>query len=426
VSEDAPAPAALTATSARRVFGVAELVAGVRGLLGEVGRVWVAGEISNLRRPASGHAYFTLKDGDAQLRAVLFRGAARGLPFEPEDGLEVLALGELTVYEARGDLQLVVRALEPRGEGALRLAFEQLRARLEREGLFDPARKRRIPAHPRRVGVVTSESGAALHDVLRVAAGRHGGTPLLLAPARVQGPGAEEEIAAALAAVAGRPGVDVVLLVRGGGSLEDLQAFNHERVARAIRAAPVPVVCGVGHELDVTIADLAADLRAPTPSAAAAAAVPDGAALRGRLGERAQRLVQALGGVLESAAARLRQQRGALRALAPRARLLLQEARLGAAARALRQQAAARLEARLARLAGLAGRLDSLSPLAVLGRGYALVQRAADGAIVRTPGDVGPGEALRIRLARGEIEAEVRPGAVPPGSPASSRAPARR
>ena len=416
------APGLAGASGARRVFGVAELVAGVSELLGQVGRVWVAGEISNLRTPASGHAYFTLKDSDAQLRAVLFRGAARGLAFEPEDGLEVLAFGELTVYEARGDLQLVVRALEPRGEGALQVAFEQLRARLEREGLFDPARKRPIPAHPRRVGVVTSGTGAALRDVLRVAAGRHGGTPLLLAPTRVQGAGAEEEIAAALAAVAGRPDVDVVLLVRGGGSLEDLQAFNHELVARAIRASPVAVVCGVGHEVDVTIADLAADLRAPTPSAAAAAAVPDGAALRERLGERSRHLVQALSGVLETAASHLGQQRRALRALAPRARLALQQARLGAAARALRRGGAARLEAGLARLGSLTGRLDSLSPLAVLGRGYALVQRATDGAIVRAPGDVRPGDALRIRLARGELEAEARPQS---GSPPVPR-PARR
>ena len=384
----------------RRILGVAELMSGLREMLEDaVGRVWVAGEISNLRRPASGHAYFTLKDGDAQLRAALFRGAARRLAFDPEDGMAVLAYGELTIYEPRGDLQLIVRALEPRGAGALQIAFEQLRARLEAEGLFDPERKRPLPPHPRRIGIVTSASGAALHDVLRVAAGRHGGTPLLLAPTRVQGDEAPREIVAALEAIAARPDIDVILLVRGGGSLEDLMAFNHESVARAIRAAPVPVVCGVGHEVDVTIADLAADLRAPTPSAAAMAAVPDGAALRDRLAEQVFRLGQNARAVVADAAALLREadtllERGA--------------SRLGAASRALRREPEAVLERGGARLAGLAGRLDSLSPLAVLGRGYALVQR--DGEVVRSPADVAVGDALRIRLAAGEIEAEARSG----------------
>jgi len=410
VLEDAPARDASGTAAARRVLSVGELVGGVRELLEDsVGRLWVAGEISNLRRPASGHAYFTLKDDDAQLRCALFRGAARRIPFDPEDGLAVLAYGELTVYPARGDLQLIVRALEPRGEGALQLAFEQLRARLEAEGLFDPDRKRPIPEHPRRIGVVTSGTGAAWRDVLRVAAGRHGGTPLLLAPTRVQGAGAEEAIAVALAAVAERPGVDVVLLVRGGGSLEDLQAFNHERVARAIRAMPVPVVCGVGHEVDVTIADLAADLRAPTPSAAAAAAVPDGRRLADRLAARTERLLAAVEERIAAAGARWRHGRTALRGLAPSARLALQAERLATATRGLRREVRAGLERREARLAAGIGRLDGLSPLAVLGRGYALVQREADGAIVRAPGDVAAGDGLRVRLAEGEIEAEVRP-----------------
>ncbi len=447
----------------RQVLGVGELMAGLSELLeGAVGRVWVAGEVSNLRRPASGHAYFTLKDEDAQLRSVLFRGNARRLAFDPEDGMAVLAYGELTIYEPRGDLQLIVRALEPRGEGALQIAFEQLRARLDAEGLFDPSLKRPLPERPRRVGIVTSETAAALHDVLRVAAGRDGRTPLLLAPTRVQGEGAAEEIAAALAAVAARPDVDVVLLVRGGGSLEDLQAFNHEAVARAVRACPVPVVCGVGHEIDVTIADLAADLRAPTPSAAAAAALPDRAADGERLAERWDRLVQAARLSVEESAALLREQRSALRMLAPHTRLALQAERLAALQRGLAREVERRfasqaerfvavgtrlgregprlvegrrgrfrtaatglsragrgvLSAPTARLESLAARLDGLSPLAVLGRGYALVQREADEAIVRRPGDVAPGDALRIRLAEGEIGAEVtRPPSLPRATP---------
>jgi len=403
------------AGAARQIFAVGDLVAGVRRLLDDsVGRVWVAGEISNLRQPASGHAYFTLKDDDAQLRCALFRGAARRLVFEPEDGMAVLAYGELTVYEPRGDLQLIVRNLEPRGEGALQLAFEQLRARLEREGLFDEGLKRPLPDAPRRVGVVTSATGAALHDVLRVAEGRHGGTPILLAPTRVQGAGAEVEVAAALAAIATRPEVDVVLLVRGGGSLEDLQAFNHEAVARAIRACPVPVVCGVGHEVDVTIADLAADLRAPTPSAAAAAAVPDGERMADELAASTAWLVRAADARIDEAEASLRHWHTALRGLAPSARLALQAERFTTALRGLRRGLAMGLERGEARLSAHAGRLDSLSPLAVLGRGYALVQRADDGAIVRAPGDVGAGDPLRIRLADGEIEADVRP---PRGAP---------
>jgi len=398
-----------SADAARRVFGVAELLSGVCGLMEDaVGRVWVSGEISNLRRPASGHAYFTLKDGEAQLRAALFRGAARRLVFEPEDGLEVLACGDLTVYAARGDLQLVVRALEPRGEGALQVAFEQLRRRLEAEGLFDPAAKRPVPARPRRVGVVTSATGAALRDVLRVAAERHAATPLLLAPTRVQGEGAEHEIAAALAAVAGRPGVDVVLLVRGGGSLEDLQAFNQEAVARAIRAAPVPVICGVGHEVDVTIADLAADRRAPTPSAAAAAAVPDGRSLRAGLAETTRRLAAAVQARLAILDGRLRREGAALRRLAPRQRLALPATRLAGARRALRAAWETDLDRRAARLGAATGRLDGLSPLAVLSRGYALVQHEDDGRVVRAADEVAPGDALRIRLGSGELSARVR------------------
>ena len=415
--DDAAIRAGSAAAAGRRVLSVGELVSGVKALLDDsVGRVWVSGEISNLRRPASGHAYFTLKDDDAQLRCALFRGAARRMVFDPEDGLAVLAQGDLTVYGPRGDLQLIVRTLEPRGEGALQVAFEQLRARLEGEGLFDPQRKRPLPEHPRRVGVVTSATGAALRDVLRVAAGRHGGTPLLLAPARVQGAGAEREVVAALAAVAARPGVDVVLLVRGGGSLEDLQPFNHEAVARAIRASRVPVVCGVGHEVDVTIADLAADWRAATPSAAAAAAVPDGRRLAERLAERRQGLVRAVESRLAEAAATLRHWRTALGGLSPGARLAVQAERLTAAAGGLRRVAASGLDRREARLVGLAGRLESLSPLAVLGRGYALVRRADDGAIVRAAAEVGPGDGLRIRLAEGEIEAEVRPSRGAPES----------
>jgi exodeoxyribonuclease VII large subunit len=413
----------------RRVLTIAQVIGGVRELVEELGPVWVVGEIGNLRRAGSGHAYFTLKDDGAQLRAVLFRGNAIRLPFDPEEGLEVIAGGDLTVYGPRGDLQLIVRQLEPRGRGALQLAFEQLRARLEAEGLFAEERKRELPRFPRRVGIVTSPSGAALHDVLHVSARRFPAIPLLISPTRVQGEGAEVEIEAALRRLARVADVDVILLVRGGGSLEDLMAFNTERVARAIRACPIPVVAGVGHEVDVTIADLAADARAATPSAAAELALPDRGAVAGEI----DALVH---GLLRAALARTRELRRALgsatralRVQAPTARLAARRARLAGLSRALLvagaalaserrgvlRPLAARLAARArrlvperrARLATAAARLDALSPLAVLGRGYALA-RGPRGEILRDARQVAPGDEISLRLARGALRAEVR------------------
>jgi len=391
----------------RRVFGVSELVSELKSWLeDDFGRVWVVGEISNLRRAGSGHSYFTLKDDEAQIRAALFRGVAQRLVFDPEDGLEVVVYGDLTVYPPRGDLQIIVRSLEPRGQGALQLAFEQLRARLEAEGLFAPELKRPLPGFPRRVGVVTSPTGAAIRDVIQVTGRCFPSIPLLVAPPRVQGEGAEEEIAAALELVAGR-GVDVILLVRGGGSLEDLLAFNTERVARAIRGCPVPVVSGVGHEVDVTIADLVADARAPTPSAAAALALPARRAQEERLDRCRRRLRLAALGVVERAAGRLGRGRESLRAHAPSARVLAQQLRIQAALGALRRGVEANLAGGAARLAALSARLDALSPLAVLSRGYALVYREPEGTIVRRAREVAEGDALRLRVAEGEIDATV-------------------
>lgn len=397
-----------SAAAEPRIHRVGELVGGLRRLLEDrVGRLWIVGQVSNLRRPASGHVYFTLVDDDGQIRAALFRGTARQLAFEPEEGLEVLVYGEVTVYEARGELQVIVRHLEPRGAGALQVAFEQLRRRLEAEGLFAAERKRPLPPHPRRVGVVTSPSGAALRDVVEVSGRRLPALPLLLAPTRVQGLGAEREIAAALDALGRWPDVSVVLLVRGGGSLEDLQPFNTDEVARAIARSPVPVVTGVGHEVDVTIADLVADWRAPTPSAAAEIAVPDRTRLAGELSAVRQRAGRAALRHLEGLSARLERGALALRAQAPSARLAAQRVRWRAAAAALERAAHAVAERARGRVAGAAGRLDSLSPLAVLGRGYALVRRADDGAVVRVAADVAPGDALAIRLARARLGARV-------------------
>ncbi|MEN8161577.1 MAG: exodeoxyribonuclease VII large subunit, partial [Myxococcota bacterium] len=323
----------------RRPFRVSELVGGLRELLEEeVGRVLVTGEISNLHRAASGHAYFTLKDDRAQLRAALFRSSAVRLPFDPEDGLEVVVDAEVSVYPARGDLQLVVRHMEPLGQGALQLAFEQLRQRLEAEGLFEADRKRALPAWPRRIGIVTSGQGAALHDVIEVSGQRMPSIPLLLAAVRVQGDGAENELAEGLAALGEAPDVDVILLVRGGGSLEDLRPFNTERLARAIVASPVPVVSGVGHEVDVTIADLAADARAPTPSGAALLAVPDRTAWQDRVEGALRTLAGAADARVARAQHRLAELVGALRAHAPAERLVARRTRFEAVERTLRRE----------------------------------------------------------------------------------------
>jgi exodeoxyribonuclease VII large subunit len=396
------------AVGAPRVLRVAELLDAVRVLVEDVvGRVWVVGEISNLRRAASGHCYFTLKDDDAQLRVVLFRGDAARLAFELADGLEVLVFGDATVYGARGDLQLRAKQVEPRGLGALRLAFDQLRARLEAEGLFDEARKRPLPRLPRCVGIVTSVHGAAIRDVIEVTGARWPTVPLLVADARVQGPGAELEIVAALQGLAARPEVDVILLVRGGGSLEDLWCFNSETVARALERCPVPVVSGVGHETDFTIADLVADARAPTPSAAAALVVPDRRAYLLQLERDRRRLRGALLGRIAGARARLESTTAALHRASPVAQLAARRGRLTADTQRLDAALRRRLARDAARFAVAAGRLDSLSPLAVLGRGYASARRARDGRIVRAPGDVAHGEALAVRVAGGEIDATV-------------------
>lgn len=407
----------------------------------EIGRVWVVGEISNLRRMANGHHYFTLKDDFAQIRAALFARDAGRLSFVLEDGLEVIVGASCSVYEARGDLQLIVRSVEPRGQGALQLAFEQLRARLETEGLFDAARKRTLPPHPRRVGVVTSLATAALRDVLKVSGERAPGVPIVIAPAAVQGDGSAEAVAAALDALSARAeelALDVVLVVRGGGSLEDLHAFNTELVARAIARSRVPVVCGVGHQTDVTIADLVADVRAPTPSAAAMAAFPDvgtlvqrvdhlslalaRGALRGLERERARlaRLAHAL--ARGSPAARLARRRARLDALgeemcsALRLRLERDRHRVASAHSGLARGIERRMSRERARLSAASAGLDALSPLAVLGRGYALVRRGDDGALVRRAADCAPGDALHVRLAEGALEATVRgPAPAAPG-----------
>jgi exodeoxyribonuclease VII large subunit len=406
---DAPAAASAAdapASEARpKVWSVSQVNRAVRGLLeGSVGPLWVGGEVAGWTRSRPGHCYFTLKDERAQLRCVMFSREAALLPTDPEEGMRVRALGELTLYEARGDVQLVARRVEAEGaEGLWRLAFEKLRARLEAEGLLAADRKRPLPRFPACVGVVTSLGGAALHDILTVLARRAPWTRVVVRGTRVQGEGAALEIAAAIAALAESGIPDVIIVGRGGGAVEDLWAFNEEPVARAIVASPVPVVSAVGHEIDVTISDLVADLRAPTPSAAAEAVVPDGEAVRAALRRAPAQLGRALRRTVERrtsvVAERMRRlERTMERRFAP--------ARQGLDRAAARLERTMRhsLDGRRHALASLSGRLDALSPLATLRRGYA-VARTPAGEVLRTVADFPAGRGFHLRVTDGTVEA---------------------
>lgn len=371
----------------------------------EVPAVWVAGEISNLRVPSSGHSYFRLKDEGGQIAAVMFRSAARQLRFAPEDGMAVLAHGRVSLYEARGDLQLYVDALEPRGVGSAQLALEQLKRRLAEEGLFAVERKRELPRWPRRVGVVTALTGAAVHDIVTTLRGRLRGVRIAVRPVRVQGQQAGGEIVTALADLAAEPGIDVIIVGRGGGSIEDLWAFNEERVARAIAASPVPVVSAVGHEIDVTLADLAADCRAATPTAAATLVVPDGRLLQQQLSRRTEALI----GALRLLVRRRRERVAALGRLVrdPRQTLQRQRQRIDELGERGTRAVRAVLRASRAAVAAAGERLHALSPLAVLERGYAIARRVPDGAVVRANAEIAVGDELELVFRAGGARVRV-------------------
>jgi len=437
---------------ARRIWPVRELVGQVRELVElEYGDVWVEGEISNFRPAPSGHVYFTLKDADAQLPVVLFRRQAMLLRFRPEDGLHVQVRGRVSVYEQRGQMQLVAETMEPVGAGSLQLAFEQLKERLKAEGLFDAERKQPLPAFPRTVGIVTSPTGAVIRDFLNIVARRHSGLSVLLYPVSVQGEQAPAEIEAALAELNASGLVDVIVVARGGGSLEDLAAFNSERVARSIAMSSLPVVSAVGHETDFTIADFVADLRAPTPSAAAELITEaqhkiaeylaqqshrldratrfqllqarqrltrlpvsraDGrvAALLHRLEQRLDdlslRMEAAVSGQLRQGQRRAAELAAAVLRHDPRQQLGQARERLAAGSTRLDRTVERMLHAAGARLSALDARLHSLSPLAVLDRGYALVLDAG-GALVRSASQVAPGDQVVTRLADGAFTSRV-------------------
>ncbi len=444
-------PVSVTPPQGRRIFTVSALTALVKTQLETAfDDVWVEGEVSNLRCPPSGHLYFSLKDRTGQLRSVLFRTGGRRLKFAPADGQAVLARGHLTVYEPRGDYQLIVDYLEPVGLGALQAAFEQLKERLAAEGLFDAARKRPLPALPRRVGLVTSPTGAVIRDMLTVLARRFANLHIVINPVPVQGEGAAGRIAEAIDELNALGLADVIIVGRGGGSLEDLWAFNEEAVARAIARSRVPVISAVGHETDVTIADFVADLRAPTPSAAAELVVQTKTELTGRVDQFRQAVIRSFRLLIERQRDHVRHERRALidpqraieaallraddlgerlRGVLPRllqrqgermtglthrfrARsplewirttvLRLEQSRDRLAQQMRRQEQARRtqVEHRLAHLHGL-------SPLAILGRGYSIVRRLSDGRILRSAGTVTPGERVVILLHEGELQTMV-------------------
>ncbi len=435
----------------KEILSVTDLTVRIKLLLeSSFETFWVEGEISNLRRPASGHVYFTLKDEKSQIRAVMFRPALRAVRFDLEDGMQVILRARLNVYEPRGEYQLIADAAEPKGLGALQKAFEQLKARLQEEGLFDPVHKKPLPFLPRRIGVITSPTGAVIRDILNITGRRFPSADILISPVRVQGVEAPPEIVAALQDMNAVGGVDVIILARGGGSLEDLAPFNDERVARAIFQSRIPVISAVGHEIDFTIADFVADLRAPTPSAAAELVVPirrelreslavlqqrvsrgcrqlmdmmrervtllgerlrdprrDVADLRMRLDDRAGQLATALSNGTAARKSRMLGVQNHLRLMSPAARIrerffVLENVNKNMIA-AFRRT----LEHSRKTLAADMAVLDSLSPLSVLKRGYGIVTKLPEGVIVREAASVIPGDDVAVRLSVGGFRAKV-------------------
>lgn len=436
----------------QQVFTVTRLNSAVRMILEQdLGLVWLTGELSNLAMPSSGHWYFSLKDLGAQVRCAMFKGNNRRVTFRPQDGMQVLVQARVSLYEPRGDYQLIIESMQPAGDGMLALRFEELKRRLGAEGLFDEGRKRPLPREPRAVGLITSATGAALHDMLTVLKRRAPDLPVFIYPTQVQGSAAIGQIVAAIALANRRAEVDVLIVGRGGGSLEDLWCFNEEAVARAIANSSIPVISAVGHEVDVTISDFAADLRAPTPSAAAELVAPDNQARIQRLAHLWQRLAQGIGRHQTAARhgfallqkrldhqdpkRRLEQQSQRLDELSARLQQLMNQRlhqgerrlanlelrlqgkspeRLLAAGKRRHQLAEERLYALIAkrqdlashRLAMLTARLDGVSPLATLGRGYSIT-RTQSGEVISRAAQVSAGQTLVTTLAEGHLQVRV-------------------
>lgn len=435
---------------AREVYSVSALNKAVRTTLeATFPLLWVEGEISNLARPASGHLYFSLKDSNAQVRCAMFRMRSRLMDFEPENGMQVLCRANIGLYEARGEYQLVIEHMEQSGDGALRRAFEALKNRLAEEGLFATEHKKQLPAFPRCVGVITSGTGAAVRDILHVLARRFPSLPVIVYPVMVQGEGAANDISKMIQLANARHECDVLIVARGGGSLEDLWAFNEEAVARAIFDSVIPTICGVGHEVDFSIADFVADVRAPTPSAAAEMVSPDRATLWAEItgirntllrrmqhrlqiqnqhlfnlgkrlqhpGRRLQHIAQRMDDIeqrlqgnfrikLQSLQQRLSTQQGRLLQNSPAHRVARYSLSQQSLSIRLQQAVQKRLGYRSQQLAGLARALDTVSPLATLGRGYSIV-RNSEGALVRSNADVNAGDSIAVQLHKGQLSATV-------------------
>jgi len=433
------------------VLTVRELVRSIRSRLEEnFSSIWVTGEVSNLRTPLSGHTYFTLKDTDAQIQSVFFKHKKRYIRFEPEDGMQVLCKGSVTVYETRGTVQLNVDYMEPVGLGALHLAFEQTKKKLEKEGLFDPGRKKRIPLIPGRIGVVTSPTGAAIRDILNIINRRFANVEILIVPVRVQGEAAIPEIVDALERLNRRADIDVILLTRGGGSLEDLWPFNEETVARAVFASEIPVISAVGHETDFTISDFVADLRVPTPSAAAELVVRNKSELEEKLihfhrflGRQIRSRLDRSGSILDllterlvspeqkvglsrqrlddlndtlsssirnrigASRERLRTNQATLRLLSPFEKIRRLRDDLQHLRKRGMRGATSFIERHKRVLASFSSRLEALSPLNVLARGYSVVTRLPGKEIVLNAREISVTDRLHIRFHRGEAECTV-------------------
>ena len=435
----------------RKIYTVSELTSEIRSCLESAYPfIWVTGEISNFSKAASGHLYFSLKDAEAQIAAILFKGQARQLRFQLQSGLRIVGLGRIGVYPPRGSYQLILEYVEPMGTGSLQLAFEQLKLRLGAEGLFDPAHKRPLPFLPHRISLVTSPHGAVIHDMLKVLGRRYPNLHLEIAPVRVQGHGAAEEIARAVHRIAMQGKSDLIILARGGGSLEDLAAFNTEEVARAVFSCHIPVITGIGHETDYTIADFVADLRASTPTAAAETAVPDKAELKATLQSVTISLHRTFGGSIQNLHRDIRNLRERL--LHPSRHLVLSRMRLDETQEALLRRfqrirtwkqhqlawmlrslspaplvqklhrerkahmachknlcfhAFSRLHGQRMLLNGLHHRLQNLGPFAILGRGYAVARKLPEKTILSHTGGLSPGDAVEIQLAAGFLRCRI-------------------
>ena len=391
-----------------KFFTVSEITREIRtSLEHKLSNICVIGEISNVRKPGSGHVYLTLKDKNAQLQAVVFRNTASRTKFELKDGMEVVSFGSITVYEPRGQYQLIINKIEPKGIGALQLAFQQLKEKLEKEGLFDHAHKKTIPFIPQKIGIVTSPTGAAIKDILNIIDRRFANVEILIYPVRVQGEGAAQEIAEAISELNNLSDIDVIITGRGGGSLEDLWAFNEEMVARSIYNSRIPIISAVGHEIDITIADLVADKRALTPSEAGELVVPRKDLLIEKIEKFKARLLQSLTGKLRLSKEKLARIANSYAMRQPFDRLNRWQQRLDEFTQRLNLNITHALYTEREKLSGIAGKLESLSPLNVLKRGYTITTKLEDNKSLRYITDLSKGDKIKTNLSKGSIISEI-------------------